>query len=249
MGGPRDAIERQALALDQACGVRLDAVLATRRRVAAASGRLEDLIALGALLADLENFDEAAAIYHEGYYSYDETSPLPLAWLCFQLGVLWGELIPEPQPGVAELWYRRALTHLPGYVRARVHLAEIYLRQARSIDAESLLLAVLSSHEPEVPWRLAEALGAQGRLEEAESQLDAARRAFDELLRRHPLAFADHAAEFYVGPGGDCQRAVQLARMNVLNRPTRRAVMLAQAIATHAAATGCSSWRDEAGSE
>src|SRR5262249_20440491 len=142
MGGPRDAIERQALALDQACGVRLDAVLATRRRVAAASGRLEDLIALGALLADLENFDEAAATYHEGYYSYDETSPFPLAWLCFQLGVLWGELIPEPQPGVAELWYRRALTHLPGYVRARVHLAEIYLRQARSIDAEPLRLAV-----------------------------------------------------------------------------------------------------------
>src|SRR6185295_195327 len=34
LGGPREAIERQSLTIDQACGVRLDAVLARRRRVA-----------------------------------------------------------------------------------------------------------------------------------------------------------------------------------------------------------------------
>src|ERR1700730_7094706 len=56
LGGPPEAIEHQALALDQACGMKLDAVLAARRRIAAASGRLEDLVPLGAMLADLESF-------------------------------------------------------------------------------------------------------------------------------------------------------------------------------------------------
>src|SRR5262249_52308655 len=216
MGGPGDAIVRHTLAIDQACGVRLDAALATRRQIAAASGQLEDLVPLGALLADLEHFDEATAIYHEGFYGYEGTSPFPLAWVCFQLGTLWGELIPEPDASVAALWYGRALDYFPRYVRARVHLAEIRLRQDRSADAESILLPVQSSQDPEVPWRLGEALLAQGRVAEAEAQLEAARHAFDELLRKHTLAFADHAAEFYAGSGGDCQRALQLARINLL---------------------------------
>src|SRR5262249_8537710 len=54
LGGRSEAIERHSLTIDQACGVKLDAVLAARREIAAASGRLEDLVPLGAVLADLE---------------------------------------------------------------------------------------------------------------------------------------------------------------------------------------------------
>jgi hypothetical protein len=72
---------------------------------------------------------------------------------------------------------------------------------------------------------------AQERFEEAETQLDAARAGFEQLLARHRLAFADHAAEFYAGSGDDCPRALELARENVANRPTRRAVKQADAIA------------------
>ena len=46
----------------------------------------------------------------------------------------------------------------------------------------------------------------------------------------HLLAFADHAAEFYAGSGNDLGRALQLARTNAANRPTRRALEQAQAI-------------------
>jgi len=53
---------------------------------------------------------------------------------------------------------------------------------------------------------------------------------FDELLERHLLAFADHAAEFYAGSGNDRRRALELARASVANRPTRCAVKQAQAI-------------------
>jgi hypothetical protein len=89
---------------------------------------------------------------------------------------------------------------------------------------------VLSNRDPEVRWRLADVLIAEERFEEAKVQLDAARSGFEELLGKHLLAFADHAAEFYAGSGNDRRRAVELARVNVANRPTGRAVKQAQAI-------------------
>jgi tetratricopeptide (TPR) repeat protein len=230
-GGPREAIERHTLTIDQACGVRLDAVLAARRRIATATGRLEDLVPLGAVLADLERFTEADAVYRQAFSSYDDISPFPLAWVCFQLGMLWGELVPVPDPTLAALWYRHAIAYVPAYVKARVHLAEIYTSQGQTSDAKAFLVAALASRDPEVRWRLADVLIAQERFEEAETQLDAARSGFEELLERYLLAFADHAAEFYAGSGNDCPRALTLARANVENRPTRRAVKQADAIA------------------
>src|SRR5262245_59879104 len=136
LGAPREEIDRHVLSIDQACGVGLDAVLAARRRIAGSSGRLEDLVPLGALLADLERFAEADAVYGQALSSYDDVSPFPLAWVCFQLGMLWGELVPEPDSDRAALWYRRAVAYLPGYVKARVHLAEVYASQDRPRDAE-----------------------------------------------------------------------------------------------------------------
>jgi hypothetical protein len=231
IGGAGETIERHSLTIDQACGVELDAVLAVRRRIASTSGRLEDLVPLGAVLADLERFAEADVVYRQAFDVYDGVSPFPLAWVCFQLGMLWGELVPVPDPNLAALWYRRAIAYLPAYVKARVHLAEIYASHGQIGNAEALLLPALTSRDPEVRWRLADVLSAQQRFEEAETQLDVARVGFEELLGRHLLAFADHAAEFYAGSGNDCRRALELARSNVANRPTRRAVKQAYAIA------------------
>jgi tetratricopeptide (TPR) repeat protein len=232
MGAPGDAIERHSLAIDQACGVELDAVLAARRRIAMTSARLEDLVPLGAVLADLERFAEADTVYRQAFYSYDAISPFPLAWVCFQLGMLWGELLPVRDPDLAALWYRRAIAYLPGYVKARVHLAEICAGQDQTSDAEALLRPALLSRDPEVRWRLADVLIAQGRFEEAETEVRTARSNFEKLLERHFLAFADHAAEFYAGSGDDWRRALELARANVANRPTRRAINKAQSIAS-----------------
>src|SRR5262245_20789498 len=134
LGAPREEVDRHSLSIDQACGVRLDAVLASRRRIAAASGRLEDLVPLAALLADLERFVEADAVYRQALSSYDDVSSFPLAWVCFQLGMLWGELVSAPDADLAALWYRRAIAYLPRYVKARVHLAEICASQGQTED-------------------------------------------------------------------------------------------------------------------
>ena len=62
-------------------------------------------------------------------------------------------------------------------------------------------------------------------------QLRVARDGFESLLAKHPLAFADHGAEFYLGSGDDPRRALELARLNLANRPTLRAFEQAVAAA------------------
>ena len=88
---------------------------------------LEDQVPLGALLADLREFDEADQVYCDALRGYRDVSPFALAWVCFQLGVLWGESVPERQLARAErCGIDKPSRICPSYVKARVHLAEIY---------------------------------------------------------------------------------------------------------------------------
>jgi tetratricopeptide (TPR) repeat protein len=236
-GAPASGVNRLRLTIDQACGADLGKVLDERRAAAGKSDRTEDLVTLGALLADLGEFTDADRVYREALRGYRDVSPFPAAWVYFQLGVLWGELVPEPQMAEAAGWYRKAVDCLPGYTKARVHLAEVHSASGRSDVAEALLIPALTSGDPEVPWRLADALTGQKRYAEAEVHMEAARFGFETLLERHLLAFADHGAEFYAGSGNDLGRALGLARRNVANRPTLRAFQQAHAIALNAGDT------------
>ena len=186
---------------------------------------------LGALLADLCEFDDADRTYHRALGEYQDVSPFALAWVCFQLGVLWGELVPETQSKRAARWYQKAIEYLPPHVKARVHLAEIYSHYGRTADAEALLIPAVSTGDPEVCWRLADVMNATGRFADAEAQMQAARSGFEVLLREHLLAFADHGAEFYSGSGNDAAKAHELASVNVANCPTLRAFEQAYATA------------------
>ena len=100
-----------------------------------------------------------------------------------------------------------------------------------------MLRPALASGDPEVSWRLADVLHAEGSVDEAAVQLEAARSGFEALLDRHLLAFADHGAEFYVGSGGDPLRALELAQINLENRPTLRAFQQTYTIALEAGET------------
>ncbi len=233
-GAPADVTARLALGIDQATGENLRAVLAARRERAAQAGHWDELVPLGALLADLGEFAEAEQTYHRALREYPDVSPFALGWVCFQLGVLWGERVPAPQATLAAQWYRRAIGYLPCYVKARVHLAEIHSSCGRYAETEALLLPVIDSGDPEVLWRLADMMNAKGKFAEAEAHVRAAQQGFEALLDRYLLAFADHAAEFYAGSGGNPARAFELARLNLANRPTLRAFEQAYATATGA---------------
>jgi hypothetical protein len=226
-GAEAEEISRLTLSIDQACGTGFESILEARQRMAQ-SGRLEDLVPFGALLADMRRFDEADQIYRQALSEYHDVSPFAVAWTCFQLGVLWGELVTDTQSSRAAGWYEKAIEYLPCYVKARVHLAEIYFNEGRLDDAEALLKPALSSGDPEVNWRLADVLAAMGRHAESAEQLHSARSGFETLLEKYLLAFADHGAEFYSGSGNDARRAFELANINLANRPTLRAVELAR---------------------
>jgi tetratricopeptide (TPR) repeat protein len=233
-GAPTAEVDRLRLNIDQACGSNLDNVLDARRRIANENHGLEAFVALGSLLADLQDFTAADRTYKEALRAYQDVSPFPVARVWFLLGVLWGELAREPDFCAAAKWYRRAIAVLPMYTKARVHLAEIYASDGSLDHAEALLRPIVTVGDPEVDWRLADVLAAQGKFEESEARMKAARSGFDSLLERHLLAFADHGAEFYAGSGNDCRRALQLARINADNRPTRRALEQARNMATSA---------------
>ena len=115
-----------------------------------------------------------------------------------------------------------------------MHLAEIYSRTGQLSEALSLLIPAAGTGDPEIWWRLSEVMARQGKSADAEAQMQAARSGFESLLERHVLAFADHGAEFYAESGIDIHRALDLARLNVANRPTLRAFEQAHAIAVNA---------------
>jgi tetratricopeptide (TPR) repeat protein len=240
-GAPSQELGRLRLSVDQACGTDLDRILKERREQARGLARLEDFVALGALLADLGEFAEADQAYEDALRAYQDVSPFPMAWIWFQRGVLYGELMLRPRQDEAAACYRNAIRYLPRYTKACVHLAEIYLSTDRAQQTEALLVRALASDDPEVRWRLADAMSAQGKSADAEAHMRAARSGFESLLAEHLLAFADHGAEFYAGSGDDRRRALELARINVANRPTLRAFKQAHAIAVSAGDTAAAS--------
>ena len=247
-GADTEATSRLALGIDQACGTNVRALLDARRRIAAAADSLEELLPLGALLMDLNEFDEADEVFRRALQAYSDVSPFAVAQVCFQLGVLWGESMPDRHADQAAHWYRKAIDYVPAYTKARVHLAEISCSCGALDEAEALLMPVLGSGDPEVRWRLADTLLEKGYVNEAQAHLQAARLRFEHLLTRYPLAFADHGAEFFAGSGNEPARALDLARVNVANRPTLRAFEFAHAIAVSAGdAAAASALLTEAG--
>jgi tetratricopeptide (TPR) repeat protein len=229
-----DAAERAGARRDRTGAVRASILVATGR-AAEVVPELECLEALrpgfasrsalaGAYAAE-GRFEEADALYVAALGDLDTTSPFPYAWVHFARGVLWAEEAGDPARGEAA--YRRALDYLPGFVAAGVHLAE--LEAARSDLASAvprLERLVAASGEPEAEALLGRLHVRTGDPERGRAEIERARGRFERLLARHPLAFADHAAEFYLGPGADPARALALARQNLANRGTRRAAAL-----------------------
>lgn len=223
LGAVADGIARATLALDQATGTDPERVLAARLRRIESAARWEDWIPLAALLADLGEWDDAERTFHRALHAYRDVSPFGPAWVCFELGMLLGERVPSPDPARAAAWYRKAIDCVPAYARARVHLAEILLDSGDLDAARAALEPALASGDPEAAWRRAEIEAAASNAEAAAAWSMTARDTFERLLDRYPLAFADHGVEFYLSLGDDPARALELARLNLANRPTLRA--------------------------
>jgi tetratricopeptide (TPR) repeat protein len=235
----------EALAdLEQAerTGAEREAVLLLRASILVATGRGSEVISqleidvarrpgfaswstLAGAYAAVGRRAEADRSYRAALADLDTTSPFPYAGLEFARGTMWAE--PGGDSLRAEAAFARALAYLPEFVGASVHLAVL---EAESGDLDSatkrLERVVSSTEEPEALALLGELHRATGDSLRGRQDIARARQRYESLLARHPLAFADHAAEFYLGPGADAQRAWVLARENLAARRTNRAVAL-----------------------
>lgn len=231
--------------LDLAVGRNLDQVLERRRQAALDAPSFRTLSALAAAQTAVGRFEEADASYLAAVEHYRDVSPFAVAWVDFQRGVTWSEHAARPE--WAPPLYESAVRRLPGYVVANVHLAELEAERDAAAAVARLRPIAATTEDPEPSAVMGELLASIDP-EASTEAIDAARAGYERLLARWPLAFADHAAEFFMGPGGDPARALQLAELNLSNRTTDRAWELAisAAVAAGDRQRACT-WADEAG--
>ncbi|HET9325487.1 MAG TPA: hypothetical protein VFQ05_01815 [Candidatus Eisenbacteria bacterium] len=228
-GHPVEALAVERAAIDQAVG-RYDEALALRRDALERRADFESLAGLAVLEAERGVVSEAERLFDESRARFRGVSPFGLAQLDFQRGHLWHG---QREWNRARPWYESAVRRVPGYAAAENHLAEI---EAAMGERESAMVRLRrlteTSDDPDHAAQLCQLLKQAGRLEESQWWRAQAAARYDELIARHPAAFADHAAAFWLGAGAEPRRALPLARLNAEIRPTPRAQrLLARALA------------------
>jgi len=235
-----ETAKSEQAAIFQALG-RYDEALALREEAAQRRPSFENLAAMVGLYAERGEIAAAERQYAQCRSQYRGVSPFPLALLDFQIGLMW---MDENRLPDARRSFDSARRLVPAYAQAQGHLAEVEA-QLGEIDfaVASLLSLAASSDDPDYSAQLARILADAGRVGESRPWRQLAAERYDELLARHPEAFADHAAEFWLAAGADPDKAVRLANMNLKVRNTPRArALLAQAVAAKAIFVASRSW-------
>lgn len=197
---------------------------------------------LATLYAERGEIAAAESCFNESRERYRSVSPIPLAQLDFKHAHMW---MAQGDLDRAHMWLDVAVRRLPAYVPAQGHLAEVEAALGETDAAIARLRPLTSSSDdPDHAAQLARILGEAGRSGEADEWRDLAAARYDELVERHPEAFADHAAEFWLEAGADPRRALWLAETNLAVRQTRRAYeLVARATLAGDGAAGHSSHR------
>lgn len=205
--------------------------LVSREQLAKELPSAQRLTLWAATLAQAGRFDEAIALVPKAAAAVRDNPPQLIAWLLFQWGRIYelkGEL------ATARELFAAAHARLPGYVEATAHLAQAQLGTGNTGAAKQLVdAALVENRHPEL-LALAVQLGRDELADEARTE-------WERYVKALPLAFADHAARFYLGVGRDPKRALELARINHRNRDTRdaRALVVEAALAANDTAAAC----------
>ena len=238
-GGIADGrVEEQRAAILQATG-RLDEALELRRLLARLRPKLRQMAAEATVLADRGEPEAAERRFIEAQRHFVDVNPFPLAWLYLQEGLMWQK---QGRPARARELYQAACERLPAYAPAASHLAAVLGQtgdRARAIEILRPLAG--ASDDPEYAEQLSVLLRDDGQAAEADRLHARAAARYAALLARHPDAFADHAARFYLGPAAEPARALALAERNFKNRPTAdaRQLLIEAALAARAPARAC----------
>lgn len=207
----------------QATG-RYDEALEIYQQAAEKQRNIDTLGKLASLHWERGEIACAERLFAEAQYRYRGVSPLAVAWLYFQQGHMW---MKEGNQKRARELLEAAHSRFPAYAAAQGHLACVYAALGEVNRAIALLHPLAqSSDDPDYASELSRILGEVNRIEEALHWRHIAAQRYDELMARHPEAFADHAAYFWLGAGANPHKALQLAQKNLSVRQTPAAYRL-----------------------
>ncbi|NMH97109.1 hypothetical protein [Pseudonocardia acidicola] len=219
-GADRATLDAERAAILQALGCYADALVLHRD----AAQRRPDFTTLGALaVLQAERGQVAAAerLFREARRHYRGVSPFPVASLDFRRGLMW---LRRGNFHAARTWFDAACRRMPGYAPAAGHLAEVDAALgAHQTAIDRLRPLAVSSDDPDYAAGLAGVLRDAGHAHEADRWRATAAARYDELMLRHPEAFADHAADFWLTVGDDEHDGPRLAKRNLGMRRAARA--------------------------
>jgi tetratricopeptide (TPR) repeat protein len=220
LGADSAVVGVERAAIFQAIG-RYDEALTFFRGAAERRADFESLGALASLHAERREIAAAERFFDASRDRYRGVSPFPPALLDFQRGLMW---FTQGDLKQARIWFGASYRRVPGYAPAQGHLAEVEAALGETETAFARLQPLtISSDDPDYAAALARLLKEADRSEEARGWCARAAARYDELIARHPEAFADHAAEFWLEAGADPHRALWLAQRNLEVRQTPRA--------------------------
>lgn len=229
IGGEPEAIAAQRASVALARG-EFDTAVGVLRARADREPNMATLSALGVGLAESGDAAGASRAFSRAVASYRDTSPFPVAFVDFQEGLLaerTGDLARAAER------YRAVVRRLPGHAQGAVHLASVEMALGR-LDAaeEALRTLVPQASDPEILSTRSELARRRGDAATAAREESATRARYLALLERHPDAFADHAARFFLDR--DPAEALRWANHNLEVRQTPDAFDLALTAALRA---------------
>ena len=227
LGHDAQEIARQRADLLTALG-RYDALAEDLRLSAQPVGDFDALAHRADLRVLLGDLAGAERQYWAAQSLYRDVNPVPLAWLHTQMGIA---LLRFGHIERAAEFFGAAVERLPGYYLAEEHLAECeFLLGKLDASRQRYLQVIERSGQPEFMAALAEVEAARGDAAAAAEWKRRADAKFRALVERHGLAFAQHAAEFFLEEG-DIATARRLATDNLELRQDAGSWMLAAEVA------------------
>jgi tetratricopeptide (TPR) repeat protein len=218
-GVDRAALEAERAAILQAVGCYNEALVLRRD----AEQRRPDFTTLGALAvlqAGSGEVREAERQFTEARRRYRGASPFPVAELDFRRGLMW---LGERDLPAARAWFAAAVHRVPAHAPALGHLAEVDAAfGAPDAAIDRLRPLAVTSDDPVYAATLARVLGDAGHTSDAEHWSISAAARYDDLARRHPEAFADHAAEFWLTVGEDRPKGLRLLERHRADHRAKR---------------------------
>jgi tetratricopeptide (TPR) repeat protein len=226
---PED-VQELAVTIDEATG-HTDRSAPIRAADVRGYTRPANITAYAASLALDGKLDAALAEMPKAAAAVRDNPPELLAYILFQ----WGRLYEQKgEPAAARELYAAARARLPT-LEVTTHLAQMMIATGDSAGAKKLVDGELPTN------RNPELLGLAGQLDHDPALVAEAATEWERYVKALPEAFSDHAARFYLGPGANPARAVELAKQNLANRDTleARALAVEALLAAHDPAGAC----------